>query len=572
MALFRTSHLTRRQGIYYFRMAVPGDLIARIGLLEFKCSLRTEERASARVLATRFSSDLLQLISLVRRMPSLKEEKIRELVRGYFRDSLDFHLDQVECLKKSDEDLHAEATSAFEIADAYKKHFTAGYFPSWVQKDATKVLRTNGFEDVDKGSETFNAICSGVLRAARDVLKITGHMLSGEPEAAISKDPLFSDIPIPLSVPITIEGEASHGISVGDAYRKYFAHKSKNIWAIKTIPDQKRTMEWFLSVVGDTSPARSIDKQTIKKFRDILLRLPPNFSKFAALKKLSLAELAASNNDKTLTAKTADKYLGFVLSFFKWCESEGCISNNPSAGVKIELKENAKDARFPFTDQQLKVIFSSPQYTGHRSESWRHKPGKLLVKDSLYWAPLIGLFTGMRLGEIGQLLLSDIKFEKGVHFIDVNIGEEEDKALKTKSAKRRIPIHPMLVTLGFLEHVAAKKTAASSGRLFPEVKKASDGSYSQNLSKKLNRYFARIGAKTPKTAFHSFRHNFADAAREAALPESYSRELMGHSDGSVHGIYGGSGLPLKSLAEHLAKIEYSVDLSHLQSPGAAATK
>jgi hypothetical protein len=347
MALLRTTHLTRRDGIYYFRMAVPGDLVARMGLSEFKCSLRTEERAPAKVLATRFSSDLMQLISLVRRMPSLKEEKIRELVRGYFRDSLDFYLDQVECLKKSDEDLQVEAATAFEMADTYKKHFAAGHFPSWVQKDATKVLRANGFSEVEKGSEPFNAICSGVLRAVRDALKITGHMLNGEPEAAVPKDPLFSDIPIPLSVPIILDGEASHGISVGDAYRKYYDHKSKNIWATKTIPDQKRTMAWFLSVVGDNSPAKSIDKQTIKKFRDVLLRLPPNFSKFAALKKMSLVELAASNTGKTLTAKTADKYLGFVLSFFKWCEAEDYISTNPSTGVKVEIKESAKTARFP---------------------------------------------------------------------------------------------------------------------------------------------------------------------------------------------------------------------------------
>jgi hypothetical protein len=58
MALLGTSHLTRRESIYYFRMAVPSDIMDRVGLSEFKCSLRTETRIHAKVLATRFSSDL----------------------------------------------------------------------------------------------------------------------------------------------------------------------------------------------------------------------------------------------------------------------------------------------------------------------------------------------------------------------------------------------------------------------------------------------------------------------------------------------------------------------------------
>lgn len=544
--------------------------MARVGLSEFKCSLRTEDRSTARVLATRFSSDLLQLISLVRRMPTLKEEKIRELVRGYFRAFLDRYLDEIECLKKSDEDLADEAASAFGIADTYKDFLVSGSYPNWVREDAKGVLQKGGFSEIKIGSESFNAVCHGVIRAARDVLKITGHLLNGEPEAATPKDPLFSDIPVPLTVPILIDGEVSDRLTVGEAYKKYFDHKAKNIWAQKTIPDQKRTMHWFLSVIGENQPLAAIDKQAMKHFRDLLQNLPPNFAKQSSLKSMSLVQLAKANKGKTLTAKTADKYLGFVHAFLKWCVDEDHLSANPSSGVKIEVKESAKDARYPFNEKQLKQIFTSPQYIGHLSPSTRHKPGKYLIKDSLYWAPLLGLYTGMRLGEIGQLLVTDIKEEKGIAFFDVSIGEGEDKKLKTKSAKRRIPIHPILVKLGFLAHVDARKAAEPHGRLFSEIEKGSDGSYSQNPSKKLNRYLARIGVKTPKTTFHSFRHNFKDALQAAGVPESYAKELMGHSDNTVHGFYGGAGLPLKGLAEQLERIEYPVDFSNLQPSDAAS--
>ena len=69
-----------------------------------------------------------------------------------------------------------------------------------------------------------------------------------------------------------------------------------------------------------------------------------------------------------------------------------------------------------------------------------------------------------------------------------------------------------------------------------------------------------VGAKTPKTAFHSFRHNFKDALITAGVPESHARTLMGHADGGVHSLYG-TGIPIKLLNTELQKIHYSLELS-----------
>ena len=75
-----------------------------------------------------------------------------------------------------------------------------------------------------------------------------------------------------------------------------------------------------------------------------------------------------------------------------------------------------------------------------------------------------------------------------------------------------------------------------------------------------------IGAKTPKTAFHSFRHNFKDALIAAGVPESYARTLMGHADDGVHGLYG-TGIPIKLLNTGLQKIHYPLELSDLTAAG-----
>ena len=106
-------------------------------------------------------------------------------------------------------------------------------------------------------------------------------------------------------------------------------------------------------------------------------------------------------------------------------------------------------------------------------------PGDLRLKDGRYWVPVIALYAGMRSGEIIQLLKSDIRTEDGVTYFDISKWEEEEaeeiKNLKTGSSYRRVPIHSAILALGFLDYVASR----SKGRIFPDLKLGSDGTYSQ---------------------------------------------------------------------------------------------
>ena len=151
---------------------------------------------------------------------------------------------------------------------------------------------------------------------------------------------------------------------------------------------------------------------------------------------------------------------------------------------------------------------------------------------------MIALYSGMRLGEIVQLLVGDIKSEHGVAYFDICRGEGEKKQIKTASSMRRVPIHKMLIELGLLEYVAAARASRPKERLFEDIKPGVSGDFSHNFSKWFGRYLRDVGAKTPKTAFHSFRHNFKDALVAAGVPESHARTLMGHADDGVHGLYG----------------------------------
>lgn len=112
-----------------------------------------------------------------------------------------------------------------------------------------------------------------------------------------------------------------------------------------------------------------------------------------------------------------------------------------------------------------------------------------MTRDGKFWVPLIALYSGLRLGEIVQLLAADLREEQGVWFFDVTKGE--DKSLKTANSERRVPVHPQLLELRLLELKGKNK------RLFPDIEPGQDGYYSHNFSKWWGRYARRIGFAGP---------------------------------------------------------------------------
>lgn len=65
-------------------------------------------------------------------------------------------------------------------------------------------------------------------------------------------------------------------------------------------------------------------------------------------------------------------------------------------------------------------MFQAPIYTVCQSVGRWRKPGSFVPRQSaIFWVPLIGLFSGMRLGEIIQLRVADVKTLAGISYFDV---------------------------------------------------------------------------------------------------------------------------------------------------------
>jgi hypothetical protein len=126
MGALRTLHLIRRNGVYYFRFAIPRALARRIRLSELKGSLRITNGEIAKIAATRVSTSVMKLIAKTRAMASLPENELRTLLKSYFERCLLSALDTVECIRHDDKlDIEFEGKAYLEGADEVRNQLKA---------------------------------------------------------------------------------------------------------------------------------------------------------------------------------------------------------------------------------------------------------------------------------------------------------------------------------------------------------------------------------------------------------------------------------------------------------------
>jgi integrase len=122
------------------------------------------------------------------------------------------------------------------------------------------------------------------------------------------------------------------------------------------------------------------------------------------------------------------------------------FANPFGKGVTFKVDDGDTDQREIFSKADLRAIFGSPVYAAN----WRTEGGQ---GEAAFWLPLIGLLTGMRLNEMAQLRICDLRQDEnddGIWFFDVR--RTGGRTTKTASSIRRIPLHPELERMGLLRY------------------------------------------------------------------------------------------------------------------------
>lgn len=346
-------------------------------------------------------------------------------------------------------------------------------------------------------------------------------------------------------------------------------------WPTKTELRKRSELREFLEICGD-KPINAYGQEDGVKFKDIESTLPL-YRQQASFKGLSLidaakkaAELRNKGQDvEFLSPLTINDKIGSVSLFFEWAKTRTAGVVNPVADQGIQRRKNRRQGKkvHPWTTDELNRMFAAPIYVGCESESRWNQPGKTVLRQSAkFWVPLIGLFSGMRLGEIIQLQVADIKELGGIRYFDVTptaidvddeaADRDEAKSLKTSSSRRGIPIHRILLNLGFEEFLDFRRQSGAT-RLFPEYERAKDdGSWSKQFSKHFKRFRESVGVKRRGVRFHSLRHNVEDSLRNAQVLKEVRDAVQGHGENGVSAEYG-SGFYLETLNDAVQKIAYS---------------
>jgi integrase len=227
---------------------------------------------------------------------------------------------------------------------------------------------------------------------------------------------------------------------------------------------------------GEDRPVRSIGREDCRRIRDLVSVLPAHAAKRWPGK--SLVEVAELARDKGLTPMdpaTANAYLGRLSTLMRWAEREEYIARNPAVGLTVAAPEtDAREARLPFSIDQLNAIFRTPPCDGSGE------------RNSRFWVPLLALFAGLRLNEACALRVEDVARRDDIDVIVLR-PDSNGGRLKTKAARRIVPVHPELARIGFVAFAAGQRRAGHV-RLFPELKEDSRGRYSDPFQKWFSRH------------------------------------------------------------------------------------
>jgi integrase len=533
---------------YHFRRKIPQDLIPHYNKKEIKKSLNTSERREAekrsRILATQLDKEweLLRdrLVistsvgddSLAKQSSAIETTLIhpgtyrdvnflRELEAETAKDRVNLPLPDPHNIEGYGRWYLAEFKAERRLAAQRGFHQQFRDRITAVLSEQEMRLEKGLYELPQSGYQSFH-----VTEAIRNACKA---LLNGEGPLAWT-----NTIVPPRSISQSERATPNVSTSLFAIVDKWAAESLRNQ---KTVDMYNRTAKRFRELVG-VMPIQEITRQDVVSFKNELLKL-------------------------NQTPANTNKQLIVLNTLLNYAKANAFIDENHASGVSIKIERTEKP-RVSFDVIALNAIFSSPIYSD------RHRP-KAGAGEAAYWLPLLALFTGARLEELGQLHPSDVMeesyFDSNRHtakawIIRIRSSVEAGQKVKNLGSNRRVPIHSELVRLGFIAY-ASKAKKEGRYRIFDKLVADKYGTETAQFSKWFNRYLRiTCGVNDKRMVFHSFRHTFKDFCRAAEI--TVGDQLTGHVSGSVGDSYGADNYPLGPLVNAIERYKVlGLDLSIL---------
>ena len=553
------THLVPRkwgQFIHFdFRHKIPTDLVSYFGgKRQFQISLNNVSTRETLLVSQSLKILVQELFSDIRSgMEDLTLEDIKEILRIEVRKSIlhSHHVDlgtsKYDSMKKIES---VETISSRETKMRKSVLTDLKGVESTVDEKLQTILESLDIK-FEKGSVNYKSLRRSFIDLSLLRYEWTKDLIneSGRDDDDFRKEvdrklkmnlfpELCGDTPSPVEqVPVQQQIPTDQGISlsphqstpISEGIEKYMNEKVSI--SNRSGREVRHSLNLLIEEFGDI-PIGKLTRERGTKFKENIRKLPSNRKKSPEYRDLEYHELTKMEVKNPLSDVTVNKHLGYVSSFMEWSRNHGYIDINPFKGMKLKTNVRPRDQRDRFSEKELKQIFQKENYIHFTNiEKGRYE---------LYWIPLIGVFSGLRLGEICPLYLDNIRRVEGHHrkrrwcFDIVEEPNRPDKHLKTKSSRRIVPIHDTLIELGLIDFIdLLKKNDPNRKRLFEELPYVDD-SYNSRVSEFWNdRYLPKLGLKTNKKNFHSIRHTVSDHLKQKGIEPHFINELMGHSSGNI---------------------------------------
>ncbi|EJL6930363.1 tyrosine-type recombinase/integrase [Vibrio cholerae] len=265
-----------------------------------------------------------------------------------------------------------------------------------------------------------------------------------------------------------------------------------------------------------------------------------------------LLEVRTALIKRGLKTLTVNGYMQDIRAIFNNAEALGLIVKSPA--VKLNIKD--RDIKEPKALTESEVIALIEYFKhGYFTEARRSKK-TLEGMKYLKWVPQIAAVTGARLNEILQLRKGDIRQSANGLCWYIDINDRGDNVVKNKSSNRVVPL--VDGAYGFDLELFLSEIVNTCNEDSENIFRLKNSERTKNTSRiihQINEYRKNRPNSVPENlTMHSLRHTMATLCLNKKMPESFAKEILGHTQSITYGLYGSAGVDVETMYEEMIKL------------------
>ena len=291
--------------------------------------------------------------------------------------------------------------------------------------------------------------------------------------------------------------------------RKLAEKKLSPVNAGKAVPHSTLSLREFVEQFFVPLAFPILKLSTRKRYRSTLdLHLLPAFggTRLCDIRTVDLQRFILQKFDNGLGWETCNHLRNLLSKMFanakKWGHFGG---ENPALGVELPEKQASKKKQVLMPDQVARLL--------------------ALLREPVRTMALIGVLTGLRVGEILGLRWQDVDFKQGELRVEQAVYRGSVGSPKTRGSRRTLPLPEMLVSA--MKGLAMRSLEASPQSLVFATRNGTPYSDTNLLLRDLKPAGRQIGA--PWLSWHTFRRTHATLLQLAGGSAKDAQAQLGHA-------------------------------------------